>query len=170
MENIDETFPLSYVLHRMTWMIKHLHFYALSSVSLLNTQVFHFHRQFFPLPSLLRYPHKKFICKMRQRIDGVSAHESSNGNRTLCLKGLAFVSRSACLGTFSISITHEWGWRHRPSTMFTTTRCGGNDTSMGCKCIRECVLIVNTNDGSINGGGKNWASTNSLNGIVKSKM
>lgn len=51
MENIDEIFPLSYVLHRMTWMIKHLHFYALPSVSLLNTQVFHFHRQFFLLPS-----------------------------------------------------------------------------------------------------------------------
>lgn len=49
-KNIDEIFPLSYVLHRMTWMIKHLHFYAPSCVSLLNTQVFHFHRQFFLLP------------------------------------------------------------------------------------------------------------------------
>lgn len=39
--------------------------------------------------SLPGYSYKKFICKMRHRIDGISAHESSNGNRILCLKGLA---------------------------------------------------------------------------------
>lgn len=51
-------------------------------------------------PFLPRYTYKKFICKMRQRIDGISAHESSNGNRILCLKGISF---HFCFFRFSFS-------------------------------------------------------------------
>lgn len=43
-----------------------------------------------PFPPGVDPTSKKFICKMRQRIDGISAHESSDGNRVLCLKGISF--------------------------------------------------------------------------------
>lgn len=64
------------------------HFFSISIEHLLSV--------LFLAAILLRSTHKKFICKMRQRIDGISAHESSNGNRTLCLKGLAFISFRSC--------------------------------------------------------------------------
>lgn len=73
-----------YVLHHMTWMIKHLYFYAHIFASHIDFSPFTLTVLSFLVTILLRNTHKKFISEMRR-------HEWSNGNRTLCLKGLAFI-------------------------------------------------------------------------------
>lgn len=85
---------------------------------------------------LSRYSYKKFICKMRQRIDGISAHESSNGNRISCLKRISFHFLALMLAPSRSSLS----WIRRVEFTMLTEMMEPDQQSCWW-IIRSCFII-----------------------------
>lgn len=76
---------------------------------------------------------------MRQRIDGICAHESSNGNRILCLEGLAFTSFFHRVETYEINAQ-----RVKHDSPCNLIEKKGRINSHADECIKA-VLLLNRN-------------------------